>query len=314
MILKRLTKRLIFVYEPLSKLSIVSKICLSISLFIMGSFFVVQSLVVFKIIKLSYLIALFGYACVILFALPFAIFVKEFLDIIKSNERELLQEVLKKNTYLEHAAKILRHDMHSGLNTYIPRGLKSLERRLNKENIDSLKLESPLKLLKEGLEHSQQVYKGVFEFTNLVRKDVVMEKKKINIKEALENYLKRTCYADQVILSDNLPEAEINESLFCTAIDNLIRNGLKYNDSLTKFVKIEMINEHTLAIIDNGRGLTSKEFEELCKPYTRKKNQKENGTGLGLNICVAILNEHGFKASAEKLNIGTMIKVDIKND
>ena len=29
-------------------------------------------------------------------------------------------ELEKKNTYLEHAAKILRHDMHSGINTYIP--------------------------------------------------------------------------------------------------------------------------------------------------------------------------------------------------
>ena len=32
------------------------------------------------------------------------------------------EEISKKNTYLEHAAKILRHDMHSGINTYMPRG------------------------------------------------------------------------------------------------------------------------------------------------------------------------------------------------
>ena len=43
-----------------------------------------------------------------------------------------LKEVDRKNAYLEHAAKILRHDMHSGINTYIPRGIKSLERRLSK--------------------------------------------------------------------------------------------------------------------------------------------------------------------------------------
>ena len=48
---------------------------------------------------------------------------------------EVLKEVEKKNTYLEHAAKILRHDMHSGINTYIPRGVSSLERRLRPEDI-----------------------------------------------------------------------------------------------------------------------------------------------------------------------------------
>ena len=44
-----------------------------------------------------------------------------------------LDEANHKNTYLEHAARMLRHDMHSGINTYIPRGIGSLERRLDKD-------------------------------------------------------------------------------------------------------------------------------------------------------------------------------------
>jgi PAS domain S-box-containing protein len=42
-----------------------------------------------------------------------------------TNSHEQRKEIEKKNTYLEHAAKILRHDMHSGINTYMPRGLSS---------------------------------------------------------------------------------------------------------------------------------------------------------------------------------------------
>ena len=79
------------------------------------------------------------------------------------------QEIERKNTYLEHAAKILRHDMHSGINTYMPRGVNSLERRLTQEDIVKLKIEAPIKMIKEGLKHSQKVYKGVYEFTNLVK-------------------------------------------------------------------------------------------------------------------------------------------------
>ncbi len=41
-----------------------------------------------------------------------------------------LDEINKKNSYLEHAARIIRHDMHSGINTYMPRGISSLEKRL----------------------------------------------------------------------------------------------------------------------------------------------------------------------------------------
>lgn len=223
----------------------------------------------------------------------------------------LLNELNKKNTYLEHAAKILRHDMHSGINTYIPRGISSLERRLSPEIIEETKLEAPLRMLKEGLKHTQKVYKGVYEFTNLVKQDAVLSKDYHNLKEILSNFLKSTAYYSQIKIGD-LPNHEVNESLFCTAIDNLIRNGLKYNDSSTKMINIYMEDEDTLIVQDNGRGLTQEEFEEYSKPYNRNKNQKEPGTGLGLNICIAILKEHGFKINCEKNEIGTKMKIKFK--
>jgi len=224
-----------------------------------------------------------------------------------------LNEIEKKNVYLEHAAKILRHDMHSGINTYIPRGISSLERRLNDDIIKDLKLEAPLKMLKEGLTHTQKVYRGVYEFTNLVKKDSVLEKSPYNLREILYKFLSTTAYEKQIALSDWLPVVEVNESLFCTAVDNLIRNGLKYNDSEFKMVAVFMDDENHLAIQDNGRGMSQKDFDELAKPYARKKDQKESGSGLGLNICIAILKEHGFDITSEIMSEGgTKIRIKIK--
>jgi PAS domain S-box-containing protein len=218
-------------------------------------------------------------------------------------------EIDKKNAYLEHAAKILRHDMHSGINTYIPRGVSSLERRLSPEIIKELKIESPIKMIKEGLNHTQKVYRGVYEFTNMVKQNAELTKALYNLKEILNDYLKTTAYKDQVVISD-LPTTFVNEPLFCTAIDNLIRNGLKYNDSATKYIKIYMEDE-CLIVEDNGRGMTPEEFEYLSKPYTRKEGQKETGTGLGLNICIEILKIHGFVVSCEKLQQGTKVKIKL---
>ena len=220
-------------------------------------------------------------------------------------------EIEKKNTYLEHAAKILRHDMHSGINTYMPRGLSSLERRLTDEQIKELKIEAPLKMIKEGLRHTQKVYKGVYEFTNLVKKDVVLNRADCNLEAILDDYLSATAYKSQVIISE-IGEYSVNEALFCTAIDNLIRNGLKYNDSPNKIVNISRQADN-LIIEDNGRGMSAEDFKLLSQPYTRKEGQKESGTGLGLNICVAILEEHGFKISCEKLPIGgTKMTIKLK--
>lgn len=231
---------------------------------------------------------------------------QDITEIIKSQI-----EINKQNTYLEHAAKILRHDMHSGINTYIPRGISSLERRLKPEVIEHLKLEAPIKMLKEGLTHTQKVYKGVFEFTNLVKPNAKIELKSHDLKKILNEYLSSTAYKDQVLIED-LGIMDVNESLFCTAIDNLIRNGLKYNDSATKYIKIYREN-NSIIIKDNGRGMSQEDFDNLSKPYVRKEGQKESGTGLGLNICTAILKEHKFEILCNKWcdsnNSGTMITV-----
>lgn len=226
-----------------------------------------------------------------------------------TSKKTIEAEVAKKNSYLEHAAKILRHDMHSGINTYIPRGLSSLKRRLTSDQIKELKIDSPLKMIEEGLIHTQKVYRGVKEFTNLVKTDAHLEKTECNLKDILVNYLSSTSYEKQVII-DDMPSIMVNESLFCTAVDNLIRNGLKYNDSPTKVVHI-FVENNQFIIQDNGRGMSQKDFELWSQPYVRKEGQLEAGSGLGLNICSAIMEEHGFKISVEKLTVGTKIKIKL---
>jgi len=225
-----------------------------------------------------------------------------------TNTIEQQKEIEKKNTYLEHAAKILRHDMHSGINTYMPRGLSSLERRMSDDQAKELKIDAPLRMIKEGLRHTQKVYKGVYEFTNLVKKDVVLNRSECNLKDILEDYLSSTAYRPQVILED-IGTASVNEALFCTAIDNMIRNGLKYNDSPNKVVKIHREGD-ALFVEDNGRGMSREDFKYLSQPYTRKEGQQESGTGLGLNICIAILEEHKFNVDCDKIpSGGTQMKI-----
>ena len=286
--------------NALDGISINSKISLIVAGLIMMTFFAVQTCIVFGICEPTLFLAKFGWGCVVFFMPPFFKVVSEFIQ----NKQQIKDDLSKKNIYLEHAAKIIRHDMHSGINTYIPRGLNSLQRRLDDEQ--KKKLRAPLQLLGDGVKHAQKVYSGVYEFTNLVKENAQMSKKPNNIKQILDEYLSLTAYKNQVLLDDNLPiSLEVNEPLFCTAIDNLIRNGLKYNDSPTKWVKIYFEGNYNkgsfIVIEDNGRGMTQSEFDELSKPYVRKEGQKEKGTGLGLNICKAILKEHGFELSIEEI-------------
>lgn len=299
--------------DALKDLSRKAIICLTCSTAIMLTFFVFKTLVVFRFIHHSTFTHYFEWLSVIAFMPPFFMVVKEFL----AKKAFAQSDAHKKNVFLEHSAKIIRHDMHSGINTYLPRGIKSLRRRLSDEVIKDLKIEAPLKLIEDGLAHAQKVYAGVFEFTNLVKEGATLSTKPTDIKSALEDYLKLTTYKSQVLIQDTLPTAlEVNEALFCTAIDNFIRNGLKYNDSSKKLVTIGTCmrsdtdkkgNTTIISYIyveDNGRGMTGEEFIQLSKPYTRREGQKESGTGLGLNIAVEILQNHGFEIHADKKEEG----------
>ena len=56
--------------------------------------------------------------------------------------------------------------------------------------------------------------------------------------------------------------------------------------------------------------MSQEDFEKLSKPYIRGE-QKESGSGLGLNICIEILNEHNFTIESNKLKKGTKLKIKI---
>lgn len=223
---------------------------------------------------------------------------------IKTQDTELesrLQSINKKNNYLEHAARIIRHDMHSGINTYIPRGLKSLESKLTADQLKELKIDSSVRIIKDGLAHAQKVYKSVYEFTNLVKQDVVLEKNNIDIKKILEEFLSTTTYQSKVFIKD-CGTANISPALFCTAIDNLIRNGLKFNNSVERLVKVYLDNSD-LIIEDNGTGMSPDEFNNI----------KANGSsGLGLSIALAILEEHNFEISCDEVKTGTKLRIKLK--
>ena len=234
---------------------------------------------------------------------------------IKVKDSEIISQLIeinKKNSYLEYAARLIRHDMHSGINTYIPKGITTLEKRITTEDIQRLKIESPLKMIREGLQHTQKVYKSVYEFTNLVKQNVVLEKVNIDLKELLQGYLLSTSYSSQVEIED-LGELEVNKTLFCNAIDNLIKNGLKYNDNENKKVKIYFQNDN-LIVEDNGKGFTQKQLDKVVNNYDKRKNKDIDSltSGLGLNICLTILQEHGFTLTCEKIDNGTKMKINIK--
>ena len=201
-------------------------------------------------------------------------------------ENEITEQIKAKNIiqqktiYLEHTAKIIRHDMHSGINTYIPRGLNLLLDKLPNDIIKEYDLEKSLKLLEEGLKHTQRVYQGVYAFTNLVKKKSQIEKHSENLQDILVESLDSMSYKSFVTV-EKLGFQKVNKALFCTAINNFIKNGLGYNKSENKYVKIYLTKYNEIAIEDNGIGMSQYEYDLQCMPFI-KSDAEEEISGLGI--------------------------------
>ena len=76
--------------------------------------------------------------------------------------------------------------------------------------------------------------------------------------------------------------------------------------------KFSLLLKNTLLfnIVFFSFAITAQEIEEVVVTAT-KKEESEDEKGLGLNICVAILEEHGFKLTCEKIDTGTKMKIKI---
>lgn len=217
-------------------------------------------------------------------------------------------ELNQTKIFLEYSNKVIRHDMHSGLNTYIPRGLSILQQRLPKEAIKEYKLELGMTLIEKGLSHAQGVYEGVRSFTGMVREGHTLEMDFLDISKALREYIMMTAYHDKVEISD-LPQMSVNKSLFCSALNVFIRNGITFNSSKKKFVKIYEDNGD-ICIEDNGDGLTQEQFDIIV--YPKSETSRVPGfDNMDMNIAMVILKEHKIKVIVEKGNSepGTIIRL-----
>lgn len=226
---------------------------------------------------------------------------KKMLDDLKK-KRELYDSKL----FIEYSNKVIRHDLHSGINTYIPRGIKKLKENLTEEIIKEYRLAPALLFLEKGIAHAQMVYKGIYSFTGIIKQTKQIEIEEFNLEQDLKQYLSVTAM-DTYVEVKNLPVVNGNSSLMCTAIMQLIQNGIKYNDKHEKKVIIYSDIDESIFVEDNGRGMTQDEFNQHIFPKDSMVIK-----GMGLSIATVIFEEHGYSVEVVAKDDGTIMKIKKK--
>ncbi|QDT06738.1 Phytochrome-like protein cph1 [Rubripirellula lacrimiformis] len=114
----------------------------------------------------------------------------------------------------------------------------------------------------------------------------------------------------------NLPSIRGDRTLLPQVIQNLVENGLKYNNSEDASIQINATtsaNEVTITVADNGIGMAENVIDRIFKPGVRAVSSADySGSGFGLAICERIIKAHHGKIWVEsKVGDGSTFHVSL---
>ncbi|WP_392339934.1 ATP-binding protein [Moritella marina] len=114
-----------------------------------------------------------------------------------------------------------------------------------------------------------------------------------------------------------IPDVDIKgfPALLGSAIENVIRNALRYASNQVNLAIISDIDQITFVITDDGPGVPDDEVEQIFKPFYRvsqARDRESGGAGLGLAITEnAIRQHHGEIAASNRETHGLQISITI---
>lgn len=119
----------------------------------------------------------------------------------------------------------------------------------------------------------------------------------------------------ELIIDGRLPTISGSASQLNLLFQNIISNGIKYNQSSPR-IRIDAQLDHDkalchISVTDNGIGIDEKYFGHIFMPFKRLHgNENYRGAGLGLSIAKRIVEQYGGKITVEStVNKGSTFTV-----
>ncbi|RZN46771.1 PAS domain S-box protein [archaeon] len=218
------------------------------------------------------------------------------ITIFDLTERKKLENELKRiNEDLQNFTFTVSHDLKeplrniSSLATYLKRDYQDKLDDMGNEFLD---------MLVNSVSTMSQLVDDLLTLSRIGRKNVDFSFVDINnlINEVLgdiQNYVKER---NAEVRYENLPKAMVQKTWIKQVFQNLITNGIKFNDSPQPTVDITYKDHnffYEFIVRDNGIGIPQEYKDKIFKLFERLHSTEEyGGTGAGLAIVKKIVKEH----------------------
>jgi two-component system, OmpR family, sensor histidine kinase CpxA len=154
-----------------------------------------------------------------------------------------------------------------------------------------------------------QLQKHPFDLTELIAEIIAVNQVEADAKQQII-----------VLQADNNIEVNADSQLLGRAIENVLRNAIKYSPtSSTIRCQLSRTEQHVLLqVIDQGPGIDDQLLTAIFEPFYRVSDSRTSntgGTGLGLAIVAKIIRQHAGSVTASKIsNSGLCITIQIPVD
>jgi len=214
----------------------------------------------------------------------------------------LAGELSRSNEELEQFAYIASHDLQAPL-----RKITAFSDRLKGKyhNVLDERGKDYLKRMADAAERGQQMISDLLELSRVTTQGKPFQDTDLNqvVQEVLSDLEMAIEISDGCVEVDDLPIIKADPSQMRQLFQNLIANALKFHkNGIPPKVVLKMEAEADdfvrIIVADNGIGFDEEFSDRIFQPFQRLRSQSEyEGSGIGLSICLKIVERHGGQLS-----------------
>jgi len=234
----------------------------------------------------------------------------------KSLAEDRAERLARVNEKLAHLARITAHHLQEPVRPIV--SFSQLARREIVKHESLTELEGHLRFVEEAGRQLKSILREFHRYTALLVREPRLSHCDLGLvtKRSLAHLSDAIAESGATVEAGPLPKVQADGALIEQVLTELIGNAVKYRHP-DRPVRVQISGGAEtdggwwLTVIDNGRGLPEVGRQHLFEAFARLNPDDPSSAGLGLAVCLEVVEMHGGIIVAESLELGSQFTIRI---